>query len=531
MLAAMIYRFGPFELDLDKIELRADGRPRPIEPQVFALLALLVEHRERLVSRDEIFEKVWDRRVVSDSALSSRVKSVRKALDDDGRSQRFVKTVHGQGFRFVAEVRMERDEGALPARIGTDLAANGADPSPAAMTDPTARPSIAVLPFSVIGDAGAYAAIAEGLPHELITELARLRWLFVIARGSSFRLRAHELDAREVGRLLGVRYCLMGSVEVTGHRLAVTTELVDARGGDLVWGERYTGFVDDVHAVREEIRTKILTSLEIQIPLHEAAGARLADTANLDSWSAYHLGLQHIYRFNRADNVIAAELFARAVRQDPEFARAHAGLSFVHFQTAFMRQTDDIDGEITLARSHAQRGVDIDPLDPFVNFTMGRSFWLEADLERALAWLERAVSLSPNYAQGVYAHAWTETMAGNALSGRPNVDLAMRLSPLDPLYYAMLGTRGFTHMAEGEDIEAADWTERAARSPGAHVLIAMIAAAAQVLAGNNAGATAWADNVRARNPLLTRDDFFRSFPVQSDEFRSRLSAALEKLGF
>lgn len=531
ILVAMIYTFGPFSLDLDKVELRTDGQPRPIEPQVFALLALLVEHRERLVSKEEIFEKVWDRRVVSDSALSSRVKSVRKVLGDDGRNQRYVKTVHGQGFRFVADVRVERDEAAPATSTSTDSPANGADPSTAAMADLAARPSIAVLPFAVIGEAGPYAAIAEGLPHELITELARLRWLFVIARGSSFRLRAHELDAREAGRILGVRYCLTGSVEVTGQRLAVTTELVDARGGDLVWAERYTGFVDDVHAVREEIRAKILTSLEIQIPLHEAAGARLADTANLDSWSAYHLGLQHIYRFNRKDNAIAAELFARAVNQDPEFARAHAGLSFVHFQTAFMRQTDDIGGEIALARSHAQRGVDIDPLDPFVNFTMGRSFWLDADLERALAWLERAVSLSPNYAQGVYAHAWTETMAGNPRSGRPNVDLAMRLSPLDPLYYAMLGTRGFTHMAAGEDIEAADWSERAARSPGAHVLIAMIAAAAQVMAGNTTRAAAWAENVRERNPLLTREAFFRSFPFQSGGLCARLSAALEKLGF
>jgi hypothetical protein len=116
----------------------------------------------------------------------------------------------------------------------------------------------------------------------------------------------------------------------------------------------------------------------------------------------------------------------------------------VHFQTAFQRQSNDLAADITLARSHAQHGVDIDPLDPFVNFTMGRSFWLEGDLDRALSWIERSTSLSPNYAQGIYAQAWTETMAGNEADGREHVDLAMQLSPLDPLYYAMLGTRGFT---------------------------------------------------------------------------------------
>jgi tetratricopeptide (TPR) repeat protein len=162
---------------------------------------------------------------------------------------------------------------------------------------------------------------------------------------------------------------------------------------------------------------------------------------------------------------------------------------------------------------------------------MGRSFWLEGDLERGLAWLERATALSPNYAQGIYARAWTETLAGRGLEGRGHVDLAMRLSPLDPLYYAMLGTRAFTHMAEGEEAEAASWAERAARSPGAHVLIAMIAAAAQLLAGNEAAARAWAANVRERNPVLTREDFFRAFPMKPEAMRSRVSKALAKLGF
>ncbi len=393
------------------------------------------------------------------------------------------------------------------------------------------RPSIAVLPFQLVDDAGTYSTIAEGLPHELITELARLRWLFVIARGSSFRFRGDDLDLRQVGRSLGVRYCLSGTVEVAEQRLTVTTELVDTRGGDVVWGERYSGYIDDVHEVRAEIRAKILTSLEIQIPLHEAAAARLTSTDDLDAWSAYHLGLQHIYRFNRSDNERAAELFGRAVEQDPGFARAYAGLSFVHFQTVFMRQTKDIAGETALARSCAQRGVDVDHLDPFVNFTMGRSFWLEGDLDRALEWLERSTLLSPNYAQGIYARAWTETMAGIPGDARDHVDLAMRLSPLDPLYYAMLGARGMTHIAAGEDDEAVAWTERAARSPGAHVFMAMIAAAARMLAGDERLARGWADDVRERSSLLTREDFFRGYPIKSEAIHSRLSTAFQQLGF
>lgn len=521
ILCAMIYRFGNFELDMGRFELREDGEPRPLEPQVFALIAYLVEHRERLVSKDEIFEKLWDGRIVTDAALASRIKLARKVLGDDGKAQRFIRTVHGKGFRFVADVRTT----SAAASVET-----AGEPAPAD-EDQGAQPSIAVLPFQLIGDAGPYATIADGLPHELITELARLRWLLVIARGSSFRFREADLDLCEVGRLLGVRYCLAGTVEVIGKKLTVTTELVDTRGGDVVWSERYTGYVDDVHAVREDIRSRILTSLEILIPLHEASGARLTATDKLDAWSAYHVGLQHLYRFTRNDNARAAQLFERAVQLDPGFARAHAGLSFVHFQTAFLRQTDDLAGEILLARSYAQQGIDVDPLDPFVNFTMGRSYWLEEDLDRARAWLERATSLSPNYAQGIYALGWTNTLAGTELEGRGQVDQAMRLSPLDPLYYAMLGTRGFTHMARGEDQEAVAWTERAAKSPGAHVLIAMIAAAAQQLAGNSTSATAWAHDVRERSPLLNSDDFFRAFPMRSEPMRTRVAAALAQLGF
>ncbi len=518
----MIYRFGPFELDTAKVELRSGGEVCSVEPQVFALLALLVDNRERLVSKDEIIEKVWDGRVVSEAAVASRIKSARKVLGDDGKTQQFIKTIHRQGFRFVADAKL----------AGAGVADQGGGKAAGQAADQISRPSIAVLPFRSIGAAGgAYASIADALPHELITELSRLRWLFVTARGSSFRLRGSDADIGEIGRLLDVRYCLSGTVEIEGASLSVTVELIDTRDGGVVWADHFAGSIDDVHQIRQDIRSKILAALEIQIPLHEAALARLTVTENLDAWSSYHLGLQHMYRFNRKDNAAAAALFQQAVTRDPNFARAHAGLSFVHFQTAFMHYSDDLTGEIALARRFAVRGLELDPIDPFVNFTMGRTFWLEGDLQSSLAWLERATSISPNYAQGIYARAWTESLAGRGLDGRRHVDLAMRLSPLDPLYYAMLATRAFTHMVMGEDAEAANWAERAARSPGAHVLIALIAVAAHALGGDEIRAASWAANVRSRNPALNRSNFFRAFPMQSEATGTRISNALARFGF
>jgi TolB-like protein len=521
----MMYRFADFELDLAKVELRARGTILDIEPQVFALLALLVENSERLVSKDELIEKVWDGRVVSDAAVASRVKSARQALGDDGKSQRFIKTIHGQGYRFVAQARAVRSGGSLLVAESPEL------PEMVERLQRVSRPSLAVLPFRFLGGDQRYATIAAALPDELIAELARLRWLFVTARGSSFRLRVPDVNFAEIGRLLRVRYCLWGSVELTGGRLVVVVELVDTTDGAVVWADRFAANIDDVHAVREQILSRALMALEIRIPLHEASLARLAAVENLDAWSAYHLGLQHLYRFNRGDNAVAADLFRRALSLDPALARAHAALSFVHFQSAFMHYTDDIAGAIVEARRCAARGLELDPLEPFVNFTMGRTYWLEGDLETSLGWLERATQISPSYAQGIYARAWTEAMAGHAIESREHVDLAMRLSPLDPLHYAMVATRGFTHMMRGEHAEAARWTERGARSPGAHVLIAMVTAAAHSLSGDGKRAAFWAANARERNGALTQADFFRAFPIRSDAMRASLQKALGAVGF
>jgi hypothetical protein len=188
-------------------------------------------------------------------------------------------------------------------------------------------------------------------------------------------------------------------------------------------------------------------------------------------------------------------------------------------------------GDIAMARRFAARGLELDPIDPFVNFTMGRTFWLDGDLGSSLVWLERATQISPHYAQGLYAQAWSEALVGKAADSRLHVDLAMKLSPLDPLHYAMQGTRAFTHMTLGEDHDGAVWAERAARSPGAHVLIAMIAAAAHALHGDGARAALWAANVRERNAALDTQAFLRAFPIKPDAVRGRVVGALERLGF
>jgi DNA-binding winged helix-turn-helix (wHTH) protein len=194
----MIYHFDQFELDMARFELRGEGAIQPLEPQVFSLLAYLIEHRERLVPKGELFEKLWDGRVVTDSALTSRIKSARQAIGDSGKAQRFIKTIHGKGFRFVADVRLARSISMVPKNDGTER--------PDVATERSQRPSVAVLPFRKTADASSCDTLTDGFATELFTEIARLRWLLVIAKGSSFRFREPDLDLREVGRVLGIRY-------------------------------------------------------------------------------------------------------------------------------------------------------------------------------------------------------------------------------------------------------------------------------------------------------------------------------------
>ena len=251
----MAFRFGPFELDADRFELRRDGARLAVEPQVVSLMLLLVDNRHRLVTRDEIIQAVWNGRIVSEAALSSRIKSARQALGDDGQQQRMIRTIHGKGFRFVHDIEVT-PEPALPARA----AVRGEEPEVPPASVP-ARPSIAVLPFRLLGPAGCHALIAEALPCDLIAELARLRWLFVIARGSSFRFGGPDPDIGQIGAVLGVRYCLTGTIEESGDRLAIAVELTDTRDRGIVWSERYAARAGDIHEIRSRIAASTVAAL------------------------------------------------------------------------------------------------------------------------------------------------------------------------------------------------------------------------------------------------------------------------------
>lgn len=519
----MEYHFKNFALDPAKFELRKKGNLIPVEPQVFLLLRLLIENADRMVSKDEIVDTVWGGSAVSDASIASRIRSARNAIGDDGKAQHTIRTVHGRGFRFVAELATQPVDCTAQVREAPG-AANPQEPVK------TTKPSIVVLPFQLLGATGQGIVLAEAIPHELIQALSRLRWLLVIARGSAFRFRSMDRDVKAIGNALNVRYVLAGSVEALDRSLAVTVELSDSRSGEVVWGDRFASTLEAVHDIRSLIVARVISSLEVYIPLNEARAARLGVSENLDAWSNYHLGLQHMYRFTMEDNAKATGLFQRAVEQDPGFARAHAGLSFTSFQDAFVRYNEKHETAALAARRFAERSIELDSLDPFSNFTMGRSYLLEGDLDSCGEWLDRAITLSPNFAQGYYSRAFADMLSCKAETARSNVETAVLLSPLDPFVYGMLGTRALSFIIDGDYESAAQWAEKAARAPGAHFLIAMIAVSAYALNRNRDKAEFWTANVRGRRPDASQDHFFESFPFSDAGVRQRISDALARYG-
>ena len=516
----MAWIFGDFRLDPERFELSCGAELVRLEPQVLALLCLLVRHHDRMVTKDEIVEKIWNGQSVSDASISSRIRSARQAVGDDGHHQTTIRTVHGRGFRFVAEV------------VETAPAQAAKATAPPEKNSPlTGRPSIAILPFRPLAMTPELAILADAIPYEIIQALSRLRWLAVIARGSSFRFRKPDPDLELVATALGARYVLSGIIEANVSRLAVTLELSDASTNEVIWGDRINAPLDAVDDLRSRVVEHLVTALDVYIPLNEARSSQIAALETLDAWANYHLGLQHLYRFTTNDNQRAKGLFERAVMLDPHFARAHAGLSFTSFLEAFLHLGPHLKEATRAARHHAERGLELDSLDPFANFTMGRSHWLTDDLDAAAEWLARATTLNPNYAQGFYSSAMTSMLTGNLAATEVGLDTALQLSPLDPLLYGMHGVRSQMFIQSGDYAAAARWGDRAAATPGAHYLIAMIAMVANGLAGRHDTAARWRQTVRQRKPDASAAHYFASFPTRDIVSRSLIADELCRHGF
>jgi TolB-like protein len=249
----LLYLFEDFAPDTEHRELRRGPTIAPIAPQAFDLLEFLILNRERIVTKDDLFASIWNGRIVSESALSTCVNAVRSALNDTGVRQRLIRTLPRKGMRFVGAVREAQKPEAFIANETTE------QPRPAlSLPD---HPSIAVLPFTNMSGDPEQDYFADGMVEEIITALSRLRWLFVIARNSSFTYKGRPVDVKQVGRELGVRYVLEGSVRKSSNRVRITGQLIDASTGAHIWADRFDGAIEDIFDLQDRVTASVVGAI------------------------------------------------------------------------------------------------------------------------------------------------------------------------------------------------------------------------------------------------------------------------------
>lgn len=510
----MQYFFEGYALDAERRELRRAGDLIPVEPQVFDLLLYLVRNRDRAVTKDDLLDAIWAGRVVSESTLTSRVNAARKAIGDSGQAQQLIRTLRGRGFRFIADVR-EHDEriAAAPEAVAgredeTQLATAAATSADRAsgVLGPH-RASVAVMPFHELSQVTAGGGgTGDGLAHDIITRLAKLRSLFVIAQGTVFALHERKVGPEEAARALKVDYVVSGSLQRRQDRLIVSVELTETRTARIAWTEVFDQKLDDAFAVLDEIGNRIVSSVASEIETIERNRAILRPPNSLDAWEAHHRGLWHMYRFNRADNEKAQAFFQSAVRLDPTFSRAHAGLSFTHWQNAFQGWSDR-NTEMDFAFAAAGQSLMADDRDPAAHWAMGRALWLRGSQDQSLVELSRAVDLSPNFALGHYTLAFVHAQNGDPVAAVRFSDHSHHLSPFDPLLFAMFGARAMALMRLNQFEEAAEWGIKAASRPNAHSHIYAIAAYSLALAGRVNEARTYLAAIHRLLPAYRVDDF------------------------
>ncbi|MHB2169078.1 tetratricopeptide repeat protein [Alsobacter sp. R-9] len=378
------------------------------------------------------------------------------------------------------------------------------------------RASIAIIPFAGVGPPSGNATwLPAALAHDVITRLAKLRTLFVIAQGSVLALHERQYGAQDSARMLGVDYVVGGTLLQSGERLVVQAELLETQSTRVVWAETFDTRLQDALAVLEGIGNRIVSSVIAEIEALERHRAVLKAPSSLDAWEAYHRGLWHMYRFTPDDNGQARHFFAQAVRLDPTFSRAFAGLSFTHWQDAFQGWAADPRAATELAQTLAGQSLEVDDRDPAAHWAMGRALWLRGRLDESITELEQAVHLSPNFALAHYNLAFVHSTTGDPSAAIGFSDQSRELSPFDPMLFGMFGSRAMALVRLGRFDEAADWGLRAATRPNAAAHIRGIAAFSLALADRLDEARALLGAIRADVPGYRFADFQRAFRFEA----------------
>lgn len=429
-----LYRFDSFTVEPHSGRLRRGAAVVSVEPRVFSILLYLLENRGRLVGKEEILEEVWKDTLVTDSALTRALARLRKALDDDPREPRFVETVHGRGYRFVAHVEVLEAAGAtgadveprpLPGRpvrrrwviaaavllSGMALAGaavrlwQGRGPTapqasvPASAAEPLDPRRVAALPMVDLSGGDDY--LVDGLTEQMISTLSRIDGLTVVPRTTVMAYKGSGKRISEIGRELGAGTVLEGSVRREGDQLRITVQLVDAAREDALWSVEFNRPLRDIFEIQSQVAMRVATALQSSIEAEEVQRIRLGPTREITAFDHYLKGRAFALQQTRIGNENALEHYRRALELDPDFALALAGLANSYVFRAMVYDDTD-DGWPAAATAAAERALEIDPALPQAYKALGAISFYHDRYERALELTLRALELEPYHSGALY---------------------------------------------------------------------------------------------------------------------------------
>ncbi|MET4721063.1 TolB-like protein/Flp pilus assembly protein TadD [Bradyrhizobium japonicum] len=426
----MRYRFEEFAFDTDRRELHRGAEGVSIAPQVFDLLEYLIRNRERVVSKDELINAVWNGRIVSDAALTTRLNAVRAAIGDTGEEQRFIKTLPRKGFRFVGIVREAPEP--VDAAVTDNQQIELHQPN-LALPD---KPSIAVLPFENMSGDPEQDFFAEGMVEEIITALSRFKSLFVIARNSSFTFKSRAVDIKEVGRRLGVRYVLGGAVRTASTKVRITGQLIDAVTGAHLWADRFERDLTDVFSLQDEVTIAVVSAIQPKMLQTEIEMATRRRPENLTAYDFFLRAMHQYHLTTRESLAEAIKLAHRALELDPRFGFAAALAGDCHASNVALGYANDPQFDCKEAVRLARLALSIDDGDPD---TLSRVAVILAgmvgDNEAEIEMADRAVALNPNSWRTWNNRGWVYILAGLPEEAMRSFERAVRMSPVDPLLH------------------------------------------------------------------------------------------------
>jgi TolB-like protein len=504
---------SPLEIDYPSACLRRAGLPLQLRPKSFDVLAYLSRNRGRLVSKTELIDHIWGDIAVTENSLVQCIKDIRQALDGGGQFE--IRTVPKRGYLF---------EGVLAEATACTNDANGGQFP--ALPD---RPSIAVLPFENLSEEPDQEHFADGVTEDLITGLSRIKWLFVIARNSTFIYKDRPADVSAIGRELGVRYLLRGSIRRAAKRLRISAQLIEARNGLHHWAEQYDRELGDIFAVQNEIAASVVGAIEPFVLAAEGVRASTRSARDLGAWEQVARALTHVWRLNSDDNRAAIAGLQRTVDVWPDYEPARSLLGFCLVFAAHNGWIDPGEG-MTRGREHTLRAIELDSWTTWGQIALGYLRMMEKRTGEAIAAFETAVRLNPSSAA---AHCYLSR--GLAFSGRDreaieHAETAIRLSPLVPEMAQVYGCLAVAHYTAGRYDQTLHYTGEVLRlRPGFQGAVRLRCAALAQL-GMIEEARKYLEHVRIGQPQLTLQWIRESVPYQTPALMDHFLDGMRKAG-